>query len=84
MNSSWWDYRVVKDTVTIPESGNKILDFSIREIYYDPDGSIRFWSDPLPPAGETIDELYAEVSRMFTAFGKSVIEQEELDQIHLQ
>ena len=68
-----WNYRVVLD---------KEGALSIREVYYNDDGTpYAYSSGPSTPYGESDDEISADLVYMLTATTKTTLIQEEMDQI---
>lgn len=61
-----WNYRVVKNITKLG------VVFEIREVYYESE-KINGWSDPLPPQGETLKELKADLKYYGEAFRKPVL-----------
>lgn len=69
-----WNHRVARRTV----EGETC--YGIHEVYYSDNGEIRFWTlDPVDPFGETVDELRADLARMYGATYKDVIDLDELE-----
>jgi hypothetical protein len=68
-----WNYRVV----FIPKSGDSLFDddqFVIREVYYNEDEEIEFWSEEdSTPFGETFEELASDFDLMQEAFEKPIL-----------
>lgn len=72
--SATWNFRVARRTLDGETS------YGIHEIYYGSDGVIRFWtSDPVDPFGETVDELRADLTRMYAATFEDVIDLDALE-----
>lgn len=87
MTDSWWDYRIIRDKVSITTPDDEVEEvegFTICEVYYGPDGEIQYWSEPIPAGGESLQELWEDFNRMAAAFYKPVLNQEDLDSIYLQ
>lgn len=60
-----WNYRICQD-----EDG-----FSIHEVYYYDDGTIRSWTvDSVEASGESKEELIEDLVRMLVAVGRSVVD----------
>lgn len=82
-----WGYRVF----LVPASGPLGDDaYVIREVYYDEDDQIEFWSEEnIFPVGETIIDLEDDINSFFDAFrypvltvqGDQILEVEEKDDI---
>lgn len=67
---STYDYRILKDRDGI---------FSVREVCYDPDGTIAGWSDePVSPCGETEDEFKKNLDLYNQARNCPVLDEVEL------
>jgi len=68
-----WNYRVV----FIPKSSDSIFEddqFVIREVYYNEDEEIEFWSEEdSTPFGETFEELADDFDLMQEAFEKPIL-----------
>jgi len=69
-----WNYRVVLE----PKDGDDSLfsedNFSIREVFYDEDGEINFWSDEAAaPYGVTFQEIADDFDLMAEAFKLPVL-----------
>ncbi len=65
-----WNYRVTRTT---DPNGEGV--FSIREVYYAPDGRVTAWSEnAVCPQGETFGELTKDVENYGRAFQKPVID----------
>jgi len=68
-----WNYRVV----FIPKSSDSIFDddqFVIREVYYDENDEIEFWSEEDSTAfGETFEQLADDFDLMQEAFEKPIL-----------
>lgn len=67
-----WNYRVAK---------NALGETAIVEVYYDEEGNVTYWSGPIKPFGEDIEDLRADMQNMLQAFDKplfdKIIEEEE-------
>ena len=63
-----WNYRLVK---TVHASGD--AEYHVCEMYYDEKGNIESWSDPIPPYGETPEELEDDLRRMLGALSRPVL-----------
>lgn len=69
-----WNHRVVR-AVQNGEEG-----YSIREVFYNDDGSISMWTkDPIDPYGETLDGLRLTLERMLECLDKPVLDEQELE-----
>ena len=69
-----WEYRIARRTVDGETT------YGIHEVYYDNNGGIRFWTtDPCEPAGETVEELRREMTRMYAATLKDVVDLDALE-----
>lgn len=67
-----WNYRVVLDASD--EDAPEDILFTIREVFYDNDGEIMFWSDDsATPSGETFQELADDFDRMQEAFERPAL-----------
>jgi len=68
-----WNYRVVM----IPADEDVAFSsdtFSIREVFYDEEGAIEFWSEEDATAlGETFEELCDDYDNMTEAFNKPIL-----------
>lgn len=68
-----WNYRVIM----IPGNEDAVFDedlFVIREVFYNADGEIQFWSEEDASAiGETFDELCNDYDNMTAAFEKPIL-----------
>lgn len=60
---SYWDYRVLHDNGV----------YYVGEVFYE-DGKPSAYSGPISPQGESRKELDDEVSRMYSALEKDVLE----------
>lgn len=72
-----WNYRIIKKTNT----GYDNLDeyYGIHECYYDSDGVPEMVTvDPVGPAGDTYEELVHDFANMIAAFGKPVLDYEDI------
>jgi len=67
---SHWNHRVVQN--------DKDGLLQIHEIYYNDNGEIWLWSNPVTPSGETIDELKNDVEYFIAAFDKPVLNTRDL------
>jgi hypothetical protein len=69
----FWNYRVVY----IPESENDIFseaNFTIREVFYDKDGEIHYWTDEgAVPTGADFEELCNDFDLMAEAFERPIL-----------
>ena len=78
-----WNYRVCKQYYKFPEtSGGEDgeYEYSLREVYYNEDGSIWATSGkPQAPQGETLEDLKDGVSRMQRALDKDVIDLDTIE-----
>jgi hypothetical protein len=62
-----WNYRVVFDDVNALD--NEIGEYTIREVFYDDDGEIDFWSDEAAvPNGNSYEELQDDMNLIMEAF----------------
>jgi hypothetical protein len=76
-----WNYRVVEKEYFV---NNEIsLDYTIHEVYYYPDGSIRGYSNnPITPLGaDNPDELKFDLTHMLEAFDKPVLKWKQLEKM---
>jgi len=68
-----WNYRVIY----IPKDGDSIFDddqFVIREVFYNDDDEIEFWTEEdASPFGETFEELADDFDLMQEAFEKPIL-----------
>lgn len=62
-----WNHRVVKHM----EDSSPW--FAIHEIYYDPDGKIDTWTDPIEPYGEDQAELWKDLIQFCGAFDRPTL-----------
>jgi len=73
VKSMSWNYRVV----FIPEDKDDIFgedSFSIREVYYDSEGAIEFWSEePASPSGTSFEEVCDDFDLMAEAFERPIL-----------
>lgn len=69
-----WNYRVChRPSVT---GGG----YEIHEVYYDEDGSVKFYSsNPCPAHGDIVDELYLDMKMMMDALDLDPIDLDKLD-----
>ena len=68
-----WNHRAMR---TVHDNGE--VAYSIREVFYDDDGTIEGWTaEPMDPHGETLDELRADLVRMLACLGKPVMDEAE-------
>jgi hypothetical protein len=66
----YWNHRLVKGPAG---------EFTMREVYYDDDGTIIGWTeDPIAPFGNTTEEIIVELDRMSEACHKPVLQESEL------
>jgi hypothetical protein len=66
-----WNYRVMAREGVL----------GIHEVFYNPDGSILWFSaDPVPCSGESLDELAADVQRQANALNQGVLDFHLLEQ----
>lgn len=71
-----WNYRVCKRKDKV----NKIKEYSIREVYYDDDGQIEFYSEEaMSPYGSSLDELSDDLDMMKDALDKEIINLNKVD-----
>lgn len=74
-----WNYRVLKKqgTYQFPNGFTQTwTTYSIHEVYYNDDGSVKMWSvDPIHPGGETPQDLIGDVELMYGAFEKSILQE---------
>lgn len=68
-----WNYRIMKrviDGVDVHE---------IHEVYYNPDGSIKAWTETsITPTGEDLEELKKDFSHQLLAFDSPVLDYDAL------
>jgi hypothetical protein len=65
-----WNYRVLR------QEYNGEPYYTIHEVYYRKNGSIRMWSeDAMDPGGSTPEELASDLSMMQEAFNKPILEE---------
>jgi hypothetical protein len=65
-----WNYRVLKR-----EYKDEAY-YTIHEVYYKKNGSIRMWSvDAMDPGGSTPEELASDLSMMQAAFEKPILQE---------
>lgn len=62
-----WNYRVV---MTEYDMGDE---FNICEVYYNDDGDITGYTDPVSPNGGSVCELSRDIELMMEAFEKPVL-----------
>ena len=68
-----WNHRAMR---TVHDNGE--VAYSIREVFYDDDGTIEGWTaEAMDPHGETLDELRADLVRMLACLGKPVLDEGE-------
>lgn len=79
MNCSWWNYRVIRETDDELQEW-----FTLREVYYSPDGEIMYWSEPIPPGGDSVEDLSEDLQLMATALNSDVLDASELNSKYLQ
>lgn len=73
-----WNYRFVRRQSPNPDGTMEEI-FDVREVYYNADGSIQAWSsEPAHASGETKLELADDLSMMFAAIQKPVLEYGDL------
>ena len=71
----YWNHRVMKST-----HGEETI-YTIREVYYDHDGSIEGWTaDAVAPQGETPEELREELARMIACTAQGVLYEAVLEE----
>lgn len=69
--SGKWNYRVMAREGTL----------GIYEVFYKPDGEVHWFSaDPVPAAGESMDELAADIQRQANALNQPVLDYHLLEQ----
>lgn len=52
--------------------------FTLHKVYYDDDGSVKYWStDPIAAYGETLEELKNDLEHQLKALEKPVLEETE-------
>jgi len=81
-----WDYRVVKSYEYLEIEGDSEYPekdptpvYSIREVYYDKEGLIQFWSaEQCGPYGTSFEEFYEDMGNMWDALDKPILNEEEL------
>ncbi|TVR73384.1 MAG: hypothetical protein EA427_02235 [Spirochaetaceae bacterium] len=78
-----WNYRVVRKKYVYHDSLSKKertdYTYSIHEAYYDKNGFVgAITKDPIEPFGENIEELRHSWAMMAEAFGKPILDSEEI------
>jgi hypothetical protein len=63
-----WNYRVVRRVI------HGEIQYGIHEMYYDPEG---YTMNPVPVAGDSVEDLRWQLKRMLTALECPVIEAEK-------
>ena len=70
-----WNYRVVREMHRVGDTDEEYPSYTIREVYYDEDGTIKGWTErPCHPAGDTWVELGEDHTLMGYALTLPVID----------
>lgn len=74
-----WNYRVfhrsVHDSIDTYED-----EFTVREAYYDDEGNVNAWSEPIAPHGGTFAELVSDLSMMLAGIHRLAVVELSEDQ----
>ena len=74
-----WNYRVCHRPSVVGGG------FQIHEVYYEEDGSIKFYSaNPISAQGDISEELYEDMCKMMDAFDKDPINLDHQDYLFKQ
>lgn len=68
-----WNYRVFKETYNKGNDDEEFI-FSIRETYYDENGKVNGYTNPIAPFAESLDGLKWVLEKMQIALNKDVID----------
>lgn len=69
-----WNYRIMRRVICGVEV------HEIHEVYYNPDGSIKAWTESsITPTGENIEELKKDFAQQLLAFDSSVLDYDALN-----
>lgn len=79
MSFSYWNYKIFRELDDDYEEY-----FTIREVHYSPDGEIMYWSEPIPPGGDSVEDLSEDLQLMATALNSDVLDASELNSKYLQ
>ena len=70
-----WNYRITHRPKTVPLEG-----YQIREVYYDDEGRVAFYTkDPVTAFGDIPDELYENYCEMMKAFDREPLNLDHQD-----
>lgn len=68
-----WNYRLVRHT----QGDDSYI--TVHEVYYDDDGNPKAYTiDAVSPGGETLDELRDDLILYLQAFGKGVLDADDI------
>ena len=75
-----WNYRVIKRYSDVRfGQGTRDWYYGIYEVYYNENGDITAISEePIAPVGNDFEDLRGEVGKMFSAFGRPVLDYDEI------
>lgn len=74
-----WNYRIIHK-VTYSRAFGPMHEYSVHEVYYHHDGSIRSWTEkPVSPFGETMEELRDDFEKHQRALFEPVLELDEIE-----
>ena len=75
-----WNYRITHRPKTVPLEG-----YQIREVYYDDEGRVTFYTkDPVTAFGDIPDELYENFCEMMKAFDSEPLNLDHQDYLFKQ
>ena len=75
-----WNYRIIKRYQDVRYGqGKRDWFYGVYEVYYNKDGKITAISEePIAPVGNHFEELRGEVSKMMSAFGKPILDYDQI------
>ena len=77
--SGYWNYRVIKRTYENPiDPGDPLDEYTVCEVYYYEDGSIKGWTEPVPASADTAEDLGKVFDMMLEALDKPILVEAEL------